>query len=197
MQRRVTNITSVAMGCALLTLGGWLSVPTVIPFTLQSFVYFLLLLLLGAGRGALTVGVWIAIGACGVPVFSGLRGGVGVLLGPTGGYIFGFLVGALLCWLVGRGRPWRAATAALLLSLSMLAVYAVGVGWYAFRYGSVEAPSQLLALLLTTVVPYLLPDAIKLALAVHLAWRMPSRMTPCLLRRASLTQAPLSRRENR
>ena len=92
------RMTRIALCAALLAPCAWLSVPTQPPFTMQTFGVFLTLLLLGAKDGAIAIGLYILLGAMGAPVFSGFNGGMGALLGPTGGYIAGFL---LLCPIYG------------------------------------------------------------------------------------------------
>jgi biotin transport system substrate-specific component len=89
-------MTAVALGAVLIIICSWLTVPFAVPFTMQTFAVYCALLLLGGRRGLLAVLLYILLGAFGLPVFSGFRGGIGALLGPTGGYILGFLLCALL-----------------------------------------------------------------------------------------------------
>ena len=89
---KVRNMALCGLFTAVLAICAWISVPmgdTVI--TLQTFGIFLTLRLLGGKRGTVTVLVYLLLGAIGAPVFSGFRGGLGALLGTTGGYIFGFI----------------------------------------------------------------------------------------------------------
>ena len=131
--------------------------------TLQTFGIFLTLGLLGGKRGTITVLVYLLLGAIGVPVFSGFRGGLGALLGTTGGYIFGFMSTSLLYWIMTsiKDTP-RIRIIAMVLGL--LLCYGCGSWWYMTRYLS-SGQLTLGLVLLKCVVPYLLPDAIKLALA--------------------------------
>ena len=86
--------------------------PSGVPITLQTFAVALCGYTLGCGKGTAATAVYIAIGAVGLPVFSGMRGGFSVLAGPTGGYIYGFIgmtalcgVGAIICSrLAGKSR---------------------------------------------------------------------------------------------
>ena len=73
-----------------------------VPFTLQTFAVFLAVGVLGGKRGSLAVLIYILLGAVGIPVFAGFSGGIGQLLGNTGGYIIGFLFSALLMWLIEK-----------------------------------------------------------------------------------------------
>jgi biotin transport system substrate-specific component len=99
----------------------------------------------------------------GVPVFSGFRGGFSVLLGPTGGYLWGFLAAAMLYWALEKHLPsW------LNMALGMALCYVCGTIWYYMMF----APGTIWPVVLTCVVPYLLPDGLKLFLAYSLGRRL-------------------------
>ena len=83
---------------ALIAVCSWISIPTAVPFTLQTFAVFLTLGLLGGRLGTLAVTVYLLLGAVGLPVFAGFHGGLGAFLGATGGYLVGFLFTALTMW---------------------------------------------------------------------------------------------------
>ena len=98
---RTRDLTLVALFTALTAVCAWISVPVPAPFvqfTMQTFAVFATLLTLGGKRGTYAVTAYLLLGAVGAPVFTGFRGGLGVLLGTTGGYILGFLIQALLYW---------------------------------------------------------------------------------------------------
>lgn len=156
---------------AILTVCAWISIPAGdIAVTLQTFGVFLTLELLGGKRGSITVLVYLLLGAVGVPVFSGFQGGMGTLLGTTGGYIFGFMLTSLTYWLLTslhNTAPIRLAA----MVLGMLLCYGCGSAWYVWGYLGGNALS-FGAVLLKCVVPYLLPDGIKLFLAWVLARRL-------------------------
>ena len=161
---KVRNMALCGLFTAVLAICAWISLPmgdTVI--TLQTFGIFLTLGLLGGKRGTITVLVYLLLGAIGVPVFSGFRGGLGALLGTTGGYIFGFMSTSVLYWIMTsiKDTP-RIRLIAMVLGL--LLCYGCGSWWYMTRYLS-SGQLTLGLVLLKCVVPYLLPDAIKLALA--------------------------------
>ena len=161
---KARNMALCGLFTAVLAICAWISVPmgdTVI--TLQTFGIFLTLGLLGGKRGTVTVLVYLLLGAIGAPVFSGFRGGLGALLGTTGGYIFGFMSTSMLYWIMTsiKDTP-RIRLIAMVLGL--LLCYICGSWWYMTRYLT-AAQTTLGLVLLKCVVPYLLPDAIKLALA--------------------------------
>ncbi len=149
---------------ALICICAWLSVPFGdIALTLQGFGIFLSLLLLGGGKGSAACGVYLLLGAVGLPVFSGFRGGLGILIGPTGGYLWGYLLGCLLFWLLEKRLPlW------VLLILVQLICYLWGTVWFYFAY----AHGGLLPVILKCVVPYLVPDGCKIAFAWLLSRRL-------------------------
>ena len=94
------DLAYTALFTVLLAVCAWITVPLTVPFTLQTFGVFAALGVLGGRRGTYAVAAYLLLGLAGLPVFSGFRGGPGVLLGPTGGYILGFLASALLYWAV-------------------------------------------------------------------------------------------------
>lgn len=161
---KARNMALCGLFTAVLAICAWISMPmgdTVI--TLQTFGIFLTLGLLGGKRGTVTVLVYLLLGAIGAPVFSGFRGGLGALLGTTGGYIFGFMSTSILYWIMTsiKDTP-RIRLIAMVLGL--LLCYICGSWWYLTRYLT-AAQTTLGLVLLKCVVPYLIPDAIKLTLA--------------------------------
>ena len=149
---------------AVLAVCAWVSVPVGdIAVTLQTFGIFLTLGLLGGKYGSITVFVYLLLGAVGAPVFSGFRGGMGALLGTTGGYIFGFMLTALTYWILTSIKD-TPLTRLLAMVLGMLLCYICGSWWYMTRYLS-GGQLTLGLVLMKCVIPYLIPDAIKLTLA--------------------------------
>lgn len=153
-----------AMFAALLCVGGMLSIPLgEIRFTMQSFVLFLALLTLGGKAGTGACLAYLGLGTMGVPVFAGFQGGPGVLAGPTGGFLWGLLLCALTYWAVTARFPGAKVPA---LVLGLLACYFCGAGWYALGYlGSYDA----LGAAWIQVLPYVIPDLVKLWLALGLS----------------------------
>lgn len=157
--------TMVRCGCcaALMAVCAWLAVPVGdIAVTMQTFGVFLSLMLLGGGKGMAACGVYLLLGAVGLPVFAGFQGGLGVLLGPTGGYLLGFLVLSMCYWALAKHFGQIAA-----MLLGLLLCYVCGTLWFFFAYGG--SPW---AVLLKCVVPYLIPDILKLILAQFISKRI-------------------------
>ena len=169
---RTQALARAALAAALMAVCSWISLPTAVPFTLQTFALFLTLGVLGGRLGALAVGVYLLLGAVGLPVFAGFSGGLGALLGATGGYLLGFLLTALTVW--GAERLWgRSAPVFLASCLAGLGLcYLFGTVWFAAVYASSSGPVGLAAVLGWCVAPFVLPDLAKLALALALRRRL-------------------------
>jgi len=141
-----------------------------VPFTGQTLGVLLLGTAYGLGLGTLTTVAYVALGTLGLPLFTGWQGGLAHLMGPTGGYLIGFvLASALLGWLAewGWDRSYRRTIAAMLLA--ELVIYLPGLLWLQIVLGTTLTQTLALGL-----VPFLIGDAIKMLLAVGLlpsAWR--------------------------
>ena len=158
----VRRMTLCAFFAALTAVCAWIGIPlgdTV--FTLQTFAVFLTLGLLGGKWGTVSILCYLLLGTVGMPVFSGFRGGGGMLLGPTGGYLWGFLLTGLCYWALEK---WSRLLAMI---VGLIVCYACGTAWYMVYTGG-----ALGAVLAQTVVPYLIPDAVKLILALRLTKRI-------------------------
>lgn len=166
----VYELTKCAMFAALLAICSWITVPSVIPFTMQTFAVFTMCAVLGTKLSVITVMVYIVLGAIGLPVFSGFRGGVGVLIGATGGYIWGFLLTALACGILIDLQKKCGKESKIFTVLSMLVglilCYASGTLWYYYVYTSKNGSTTIWAILCAAVFPYIIPDIIKILLAV-------------------------------
>ena len=167
---RTKDLTYIAVMAVLITVCAWISIPAPVPITLQTFGVFLTLLLLGGRRGLFTICVYLLLGAVGLPVFSGFQGGMGVLAGASGGYIIGFMMVAI----VYRGLEDESSQVRSIIALVMGLVlcYAFGTFWYMEAYAASSGEMGLSSALLTCVVPFILPDLLKLGLAVMLSKRL-------------------------
>lgn len=139
-----------------------------ISFTLQTFAVFLALGLLGGKWGSLAILVYLLLGAMGVPVFSGFQGGFGVLFGTTGGYLTGFLFSSLVFWLITVLLPGKKGLF-LAMAAGLIVCYLFGSFWYAYFYAQSASFTEILSL---CVLPYVIPDALKLWLAFFLTRKL-------------------------
>ena len=166
---KTKRICMIGIFAALMAVCAWITIPGPVPFTLQTFAVFLAILSLGGRDGFISILVYILLGAVGLPVFSGFRGGVGVLLASTGGYLVGFLLAALLMMLFEK----KGLTARILSAAgAMVTYFAFGTAWYAVVYTAGGKAFSLTAVLMACVVPFVLPDILKIALAFVIAKRI-------------------------
>ena len=93
---QTADMMYIALSAALITVCAWISIPAAVPFTLQTFAVCMTAGLLGLKRGTLTIIVYLLMGAVGLPVFTGFRGGLGAIFGTTGGYLAGFILTAFM-----------------------------------------------------------------------------------------------------
>ena len=162
MNHSTRNMVRGALFAGVMAICAWLAVPVSdIGFTMQTFGIFLALGLLGGKWGTVSIGIYLLLGLVGLPVFSGFRGGPGVLLGVTGGYLWGFLASGFVYWAMERFGKLPAMAAGL------IACYACGTLWFLQYSGG-----GIGLVLLRCVVPYLIPDGIKLFLAWSLSRRL-------------------------
>lgn len=169
---QVTDLAYIAMGASLIAICSWISIPTTVPFTLQTFAVFFVLLLLGGERGTLAALVYVLLGAVGVPVFSGFSGGIGVLLGNTGGYILGFLFVGLIYMLFMKIFKKNIYIKIAALVLGLLVCYVFGTAWFMYVYMQNTGEIGLIAVLNLCVFPFIIPDLVKMAIAVVIAKRI-------------------------
>lgn len=162
------DMAYIAVFAVLMAVCSWISIPTAIPFTLQTFAVFLAVTVLGGKRGTMSVLVFVLLGAVGVPVFAGFTGGLYVILGNTGGYIIGFVFAGLLMWLMERLFGRKMWVQAVSMLLGMVTYYVFGTIWFMIVYMRTTGPVGLTAVLGWCVIPFVIPDLIKAALALFL-----------------------------
>jgi len=166
------QIALAGLLAALTAAGGWLSAQlpfSPVPVTGQTCLVLLSGFLLGARLGALCQAVYLLMGAAGVPVFSGFSAGPGVLAGPTGGFLVGFIPASYFCGLMGELRPRAsfAELAAYALGGAAL-IYGAGVGWLLLAGYS----PRLYAAVAIGVLPFLPGDVLKALLCAYLVPRL-------------------------
>ena len=182
--RDLALIAVFAAFIAVLSISGQIAVPlSPVPITLQTLGVMLAPALLGAKRGTLAVAVFLALGLAGLPLFAGGAGGLGVLAGPSAGFIVSWIPSALaigfLTDLMVRGVRYRfwAGLAVNILG-GVLVVYAVGVPWMGAAMGN----DHLAALVaMTAYLPGDLAKAViaaAIAAAVHRAYPVPPAGRP-------------------
>ncbi len=169
---KTIDMVYIAIFAALMAVCSWISIPTTVPFTLQTFGVFMAVGILGGKRGTLAVLVYILLGAIGLPVFAGFSGGIGALLGTSGGYIVGFLFSALTMWLMENTLGRSAAVQIASMVIGLIVCYAFGTVWFMVVYTSQTGAVGLMTVLGWCIFPFVIPDLVKIALAFLLSNRL-------------------------
>ena len=174
------DIAVIAVSAALITICSWISLQIgPVPVTLQTLAVLAVLLTTGGRRGTIAVAVYLALGAIGVPVFSGFKGGPAAFAGPTGGFLIGFLAAALVYWLLEKLVFARLMTTQkkkiifgfVISVIFELVMYTVGVIWFMTVYAAQTGPVGLVTVLGWCVIPFIIPDIVKMAAAVIISSR--------------------------
>lgn len=166
------DMVYIAIFAVIIAVCSWISIPAQVPFTLQTFAVFLAVSVLGGKRGTMAVLVYILLGAVGIPVFSGFKGGAGVLFGTTGGYIVGFLCSCLLMWGFEKIPGKRSVMLLVSMVAGLLVCYAFGTGWFMVLYAKTTGSIGIMTVLGWCVIPFIIPDLIKIGLAYMLSGRI-------------------------
>lgn len=166
---KTLDMVYIALFAVLMAICSWISIPTVVPFTLQTFAVFLAVGVLGGKRGSMAVLIYILLGAIGIPVFAGFQGGLNVILGNTGGYIIGFIFSALVMWAMEKLLGKKLWVLGLSMVLGLIVCYAIGTVWFMVVYTKNTGAVGLAAVLGWCVIPFIIPDLIKIALALGLS----------------------------
>ena len=159
-KQKTKNIVTAAVFTAIIAILSQIAVPlpSGVPITLQTFAIALCGYVLGPFWGFASITAYVLLGAIGVPVFSAFGGGISRLFGPTGGFIFGFMLFAPTC---GLAKKHKNPTVQILLGLSgMLICHLIGTLQYAYVY-----KTEFIASFLLVSAPYLIKDAASVILA--------------------------------
>lgn len=160
---RTRSIAYVGLTVAVMAVSAWVSIPIgPVPFTLQMFALSFAILVLKPKECLAAVACYLLIGAIGLPVFSGMRGGLGVLAGPTGGFLWGYVFGALAAVGILRLARRRGVVAEAAACIAFTAVSYV-CGWAQYMLVMGVGPVAALA---TAVAPFVAVDLVKIAAAI-------------------------------
>lgn len=161
MKSNTRNIVLCALFAALTAILSQVSIPlpfTPVPINLATLAVCLAGGVLGAKWGAISQLVYVLLGAVGIPVFAGFTSGVGIIMGPTGGYIAGYLAGAFIVGFIYEKMSKNSIlTGVAAMSLGMIGCYILGTAWFMYI-----TKSELLEALLLCVAPFLIGDLIKI-----------------------------------
>lgn len=165
---KTADIASISLCTALICVCSWIQVPYAVPFTLQTFAIFFTAMTFGVKKSLIATVVYILLGVVGVPVFSGFQGGIAALTGATGGFILGFIPAVITVSLGSQKFGKGTLASVIYCTLGLVLCYSSGVLWYAFVYGG----GNLLSAFYVCVLPFLLPDAAKIFLAIIISKRI-------------------------
>ena len=161
--KNVRKMVLASLFASLCAVCSWIALPIPpIYCTLQTLAVLLTLGTLGGRWGSASIGLYLLLGIVGLPVFAGFRGGIHALLDPTGGFLWGFLLGGMVYLLLEALGKLPAMLAA------MMVCYLSGCIWFSYYTGA----SGLGSAFLVCVLPYLIPDGIKLWLAYTISNRL-------------------------
>lgn len=163
---KTLDMVYIAVFAGLIAVCAWISIPTAVPFTLQVFGVFTAMGLLGGRRGTLSILIYILLGMIGIPVFSGFQGGAGVIFGTTGGYLIGYLAAALLMWAAEKKLGNSIPVLAVSMLVGLIVCYAFGTVWFQVVYAQKSGAVGTMAVLGWCVFPFIVPDLLKITLAL-------------------------------
>ena len=169
--KKIKDMSLIALFSAIIVICSLITIPSAIPFTLQTFAIILCLNILGAKKGLISIIIYILLGIVGLPVFSGFNSGIGALFNVTGGYIIGFIFSALTYWLITsifNKKPRK--TINLIASFSGLIVcYIFGTLWYILLFIKNGDSISFTGALTICVLPFIIPDILKILLSVSIS----------------------------
>lgn len=169
---KTLDLVYMAMGAVLIAVCSWISIPTTVPFTMQTFAVCFVLSALGGRRGTISVIVYVLLGCIGVPVFANFTSGIGILLGSTGGYIIGFILMGLTYWLITSISGKKLWAEILAMFIGLIVCYTFGSVWFMLIYTQANEAVGFMTVLSWCVIPFIIPDIIKLGMALALARRL-------------------------
>ncbi len=156
----------ISLFSAIIAVSSFIYIPSPVPFTLQTLAIFCTLTILGGKKGVISIILYIFLGIIGLPVFSGFSGGIGHLAGATGGYITGFILLALVYMLITHKNQHNIKFQTIGLILGLTVCYTFGTFWYCAVYLGNHSIQTFASSLALCVFPFVIPDAIKLTLAI-------------------------------
>lgn len=167
-KNRIKNYVLISLFTAIIAVCSFISIPSVIPFTLQTLGIFTSLTVLGGKRGTVCTFLYIVLGIIGIPVFAGFSAGPGHLLSATGGYITGFLFLCLCYSLVTELFGNSLKVKAIGLISGLFTCYLFGTLWYMWSYLKTFDIQSFFSTLTICVLPFIIPDLIKILSALFI-----------------------------
>ena len=176
----IYDLVLISISAALITVCSWINIPIgPVPFTLQTLAILAVMLTTDGRRGTFAILVYLSLGLVGVPVFAGFKGGVSAFAGPTGGFLIGFVFAALVYWLLESLVFKKLMTTTVKTwvfgvinsVIFEIVMYIIGVIWFMTVYAAQTGPVGLVTVMGWCVLPFIIPDIIKLIVAVIIGER--------------------------
>ena len=169
---KTIDIAYIGIFVALIAVCSWISIPLAVPITLQTMAVCITAGLLGTKKSVMAIVAYILLALIGVPVLSGFSSGIGVVFGITGGYIIGFVFTAIIVGIMVKLLGKKVWVYALSMFIGIAVCYAFGTVWFIiYNNGNGEAVT-IGAALSMCVVPFIIPDIVKIAVATILCKRL-------------------------
>ncbi|NLN83643.1 MAG: biotin transporter BioY [Firmicutes bacterium] len=166
---KTADLTRIALMAAFISICSLVVIPGLVPFTLQTFAVFFTFGVLNSKQSTYAIGLYLLLGLVGLPVFSGFTSGIGQLLGPTGGYLWGFLAAAYALHWLKKSKALAGLNKRVLPYLALAICYALGSSWFYLQQGGKFGFGKVIML---TILPFIIPDLIKIELALNLSKRV-------------------------
>lgn len=163
----VQQLTKHSLLLTLLIICSWIHIPSIVPFTLQTFLLFLLPLIIPMRFVFYILIAYLLLGMLGFPVFANFQGGLQSLFGLTGGYLIGFVFSMLFLALTQRLWKHHMKRYVFFACISLCICYLFGSLWFFYIYNQTRTISMFFVLS-TCVFPFIIPDILKILLATYI-----------------------------
>lgn len=181
MKYTTKDLVFIALSTTIMIVCSFITVPFYIPFTMQTFALFTIIGLFGTKKAFISICLYLLLGSVGLPVFSGFRGGIGNLLGVTGGYLIGFLLTALvsgtLLRLCSKRKKLSTISYCVSMAAGLLVCYVFGTGWYLIIYTNSTGSISITSVLSLCIFPFILPDMAKIGLSAYVVKLLKKHIT--------------------
>ena len=162
---KLRMVVLASLMAALTAVGAYIHIPIgPVPIVLSTLFAILSGLLLGSRWGLASMGLYLLVGAIGIPVFAGGKGGFAHFFGPTGGYLFGFALASWLTGFISERYPGSLVLDVFAVIIGSLAIYGLGIPWL-----KIVTQMSWMKIFMVGVIPFLIGDALKATAAIALA----------------------------
>ena len=174
MKLTTRDITEIAIFTALISVTSWISIPIGgVPITLQTLLVMLIGLFLSPKNSALSIIAYLIIGSMGIPVFAGAKGGIGVILGPTGGFLLSFILMVIFISIMKNVKILNNKSLNITVVLVFANVMVYMIGWTYFAIYMEFGIARTLGILW----PFAIADIVKIIIATYVYLNMYSYVT--------------------